>query len=175
MERNIYKIGKELFITSDEEIKDGDWWLNLKTNDIDKCTHKSEVLLYNSEKYKHIKKIILTTDQDLINDDVQAIDDEFLEWFVNNPSCEFVEVIQDRMAPMYHDIIIPKEEPKKIFGLPIATNLGNALTASAKCQAERMYSEDEVLDILNEYRKLYGREDAYKSQLSYFVEQFKKK
>lgn len=73
MERNIYKIGKELFITSDEEIKEGDWWLNLKTNDVDKCTHKSEVLLYNSEKYEYIKKIILTTDQDLIKDGVQAI------------------------------------------------------------------------------------------------------
>jgi hypothetical protein len=38
------------------------------------------------------KKIILTTDQDLIKDGVQAIDDEFLEWFTNNPSCEEVEV-----------------------------------------------------------------------------------
>jgi hypothetical protein len=37
------------------------------------------------------KKIILTTDSDLIKDGVQAIDDEFLEWFVNNPSCEEVE------------------------------------------------------------------------------------
>ena len=37
------------------------------------------------------------------------------------------------------------------------------------------YNEEDLLDILNEYRKLYGREDAYKSQLSYFVEQFKKK
>jgi hypothetical protein len=37
-------------------------------------------------------KIILTTDQDLIKDGVQAIDDEFLEWFVNNTSCEEVEI-----------------------------------------------------------------------------------
>ena len=27
------------------------------------------------------KKIILTTDDDIINDGVQSIDDEFLEWF----------------------------------------------------------------------------------------------
>lgn len=82
---------QNIYITSDEEIKEGDWWLNLKTNDVDKCTHKSEVLLYNSEKYEYIKKIILTTDQDLINDGVQEINDEFLEWFVKNPSCEEVE------------------------------------------------------------------------------------
>ncbi len=37
-------------------------------------------------------KIILTTNNLLIKDGVQAIGDEFLEWFVKNPSCEFVNV-----------------------------------------------------------------------------------
>ncbi len=41
------------------------------------------------------EKIILTTDPDLIKDGVQSIDDEFLNWFVQNPSCEFVKVIKD--------------------------------------------------------------------------------
>ena len=90
---NRFELPLNIYITSDEEIKEGDWWLNLKTNDVDKCTHKSEVLLYNSEKYEYIKKIILTTDQDLIKDGVQAISDKFLEWFVKNPSCEYVKVI----------------------------------------------------------------------------------
>jgi len=60
------------------------------------------------------KKIILTTDQDLIKDDVQAIDDEFLEWFVKNPSCERVEV--EKGCILYdfkYKIIIPKEETKQ--------------------------------------------------------------
>lgn len=116
--------GKNIYITSDEEIKEGDWWLNLKTNDVDKCTHKSEVLLYNSEKYEYIKKIILTTDQDLIKDGVQAIDDDFLEWYVKNPSCEFIEtkhIIKEYVDEQdaygydvdYHTIIIPEEEPKQ--------------------------------------------------------------
>jgi hypothetical protein len=77
------------------------------------------------------KKIILTTDQDLINDGVQAIDDEFLEWFVKNPSCESVEVKQElgfcincewnydscpnakECLKGKYKIIIPQEEPKK--------------------------------------------------------------
>ena len=79
------------------------------------------------------KKIILTTDQDLIKDGVQAIDDEFLEWFVKNPSCEEVEVKseilyehKDTYRPYpsecknltktkvnYYLSIIPKEEPKQ--------------------------------------------------------------
>jgi hypothetical protein len=68
------------------------------------------------------KKIILTTDQDLIKDGVQAIDDEFLEWFVKNPSCEEVEVVMNlcflkvkiKESGIYgYKIIIPKEEPKQ--------------------------------------------------------------
>ncbi len=72
------------------------------------------------------KKIILTTDQDLIKDGVQAIDDDFLEWFVKNPSCEEVEVEDFPMTEKYNSkgeyvhrsywiykIIIPKEEPKQ--------------------------------------------------------------
>ena len=72
------RINRAIYITSDEEIKVGDWWLNLKTNDVDKCTHKSEVLLYNSEKYEYIKKIILTTDQDLIDDGIEQISEDTL-------------------------------------------------------------------------------------------------
>lgn len=34
MERNIYKIGKELFITSDEKPIQGEWCLDLDTNTV---------------------------------------------------------------------------------------------------------------------------------------------
>ena len=63
------------------------------------------------------KKIILTTDQDLIKDGVQAIDDEFLEWFVKNSSCIVVKVIKNWNYPLdkrwKYKIIIPKEELSK--------------------------------------------------------------
>jgi hypothetical protein len=89
-----------IFITSDEEIKDGDWFYNPFINEIQiNCNPDG------------CKKIILTTDQDLIKDDVQAIDDEFLVWFVNNPSCESVQYVGD---DCYYEIIIPQEEPKQI-------------------------------------------------------------
>jgi hypothetical protein len=68
------------------------------------------------------RKIILTTDQDLIKDGVQAIDYEFLDWFVKNP-CERVElekfedgdcVIAGKEYINYsYEIIIPQEEPKQ--------------------------------------------------------------
>ena len=50
---------------------------------------------YSPYYIEFCRKIILTTDQDLIKDGVQAIDDEFSEWFVKNPSCESVEVIKE--------------------------------------------------------------------------------
>ena len=122
MERNIYKIGKELFITNDEEIKEGidQWYLDKVLNEP-----------YNSGGAQYSSKqdvIILTTDQDLIKDGVQAIDDEFLEWFVKNPTCEKVEIdkLSVRNITGYgaggdvecyytesYKIIIPKEEPKQ--------------------------------------------------------------
>jgi hypothetical protein len=57
-----------------------------------------------------LKKIIITDNKDLIAQGVQAIDNEFLEWFVKNPSCERVEYVGD---DCYYEIIIPQEEHKQ--------------------------------------------------------------
>jgi hypothetical protein len=124
---------QNIYITSDEEIKEGDWVLGgLGGIDIKKYGR------YFAEDWK---KIILTTDPDLIADGVQAIDDEFLEWFVKNTSCEGVETKISRYKHYYktgeimtsssptpdfssrnmqcekvhpfYQIIIPKEESKQ--------------------------------------------------------------
>ena len=118
-------INQHIYITSDEEIKEGDWCYQVELNDnkVDKC---HDVTLYHTwtnngvDKTRKFKKIILTTDQDLINDGVQAIDDEFLEWFVKNPSCEKVETYSLGVQNQFtgesghykYEIIIPQEEPK---------------------------------------------------------------
>ena len=123
MAKNIYKIGKELFITSEEEIKEGDWLFDLDIIRIVKADNL-KVLTSKAIGCWYYKKIILTTDQDLINDGVQAIDDEFLEWFVKNPNCEEVEVKIDcdicalecttnKCPNLFYKIIILKEEPKQ--------------------------------------------------------------
>ena len=81
---------QHIYITNDKEIKEGDWYLYC--NQINKRIRKNPKAEY---PYPSYQKIILTTDQDLIKDGVQDIDDEFLEWFVKNPSCEFVKVEVD--------------------------------------------------------------------------------
>ena len=137
-----WREGRNIYITSDEEIKKGDWviidytfsgqgLMLVKTTEINLCdVEHGQQLAFSSNGYFHelrfCKKIILTIDQDLISDGVQAIDDEFLEWFINNPSCEFVEVKKGKMKVnddgcrygfpdmSLYEIIIPKEEPNCI-------------------------------------------------------------
>jgi hypothetical protein len=114
---------QNIYITDNSEIKKGDWIVikNIELNRVStiKCETENQVLIANSKSdYNIKKKIILTTDQDLIADGIQAIDDEFLEWFVKNPSCEKVEVYKDKRLEIeqdfhFYEIIIPKEEPKK--------------------------------------------------------------
>jgi len=116
--RTFERSPQNIYITSDEDVKEGDWVYSksrnkiCKVTGISKWTHKDDYSIdLDNENYfihhSYCKKIILTTDQDL--NGVQAIDDEFLEWFVKNPSCEWVEINRDWG---YSKIIIPQEEPK---------------------------------------------------------------
>jgi hypothetical protein len=115
--------GRNIYITSDEEIKIGNWVLNIEENTIFKPSTYEIYHIKNSEAkyYEYCKKIILTTDQDLIKDGVQAIDDEFLKWFVKNPSCEYIQTTElslfngdtGESGHYKYEIIIPQEEPKQ--------------------------------------------------------------
>jgi hypothetical protein len=114
-------INQHIYITSDEEIKEGDWYYLPRTNSVHKCIEATEL---NLERRLGVAKIILTTDQDLIEDGVQAIDDEFLEWFVKNPSCEYIQTTElslfngdtGQSGHYKYEIIIPQVEPKFTTG-----------------------------------------------------------
>jgi len=101
---------QNIYITSDEEIENC-WFINLTNNEIGYIKNNIGI-------QKNAKKICLTTDQDLIKDGVQAIDNDFLEWFIKNTSCEEVEVIYEPKNFLdtkqgWEYVIIPKEEPKQ--------------------------------------------------------------
>ena len=81
--------GFHIYITSDCEFKEGDWFYDNLFEQI--CMFDVDFKL-NPNDYEDCKKIILTTDPTLIADGVQAINDEFVEWFVKNPSCEWLDV-----------------------------------------------------------------------------------
>jgi hypothetical protein len=124
--RNLYKIENELYIVDNTEEINKDtkpcWCIDTSNNKL--VLHQGVLPDYH---YKYYKKIIMSTNTSINvlcgcgkdcgakESGVQAIDDEFLEWFVKNPSCESVDV--QKWASLaecgysYH-IIIP-QEPKQ--------------------------------------------------------------
>ena len=155
----LYKT-QNIYITSDEEIKEGDWFLH-PFNTI----HKAGGNLID----KDFKKIILTTDELYIHNDlipkeynpfpqyIQKIDDDFLEWFVKNPSCEEVEVQKGKMKlnddgqeygfpdMSLYKIIIPSEEPKQEL------ERGITITHVGKPKQETL--ENKLKSLVEEWRK----------------------
>jgi hypothetical protein len=114
---------QNIYITDNSEIREGDWFIN-ESNQIEKGIKYYNYKVLSPES----KKIILTTDRDLIQDGVQFISDEFLEWFVKNPSCKGVEIkyrynFYAGKDLTHYKIIIPQEEPKQLTGIEIAIKL----------------------------------------------------
>jgi hypothetical protein len=159
--RDVGYIPQNIYITSDEEIKEGDFYLYC--NQVTKRFRKNTRAEY---PYPNYQKIILTTDQDLIKDGVQAIDDEFLEWFVKNPSCEFVEINKRIFIPLgtLYDIIIPQEEPKQEGYICPQTKLqcrDECCVSAEDCHIEAGFGiisdceppKQETLEEVDEYKK----------------------
>lgn len=112
-----------LYITNDDSITENDYYINSLDNAIRKGS------LYN-HPYHH--KIILTTDINLIENGVQAIEDKFLQLFCSkNGKVDFVDVKTEKVInysfprSVYDKYIItvPDEKPfsnlkKESFELP---------------------------------------------------------
>ena len=123
----VNEINQHIYITSDEEINQQTepcWCINTIKNtwDADLIYYQGSMPQYH---YVGFKKIIITTDQDLIADGVQAIDDEFLEWFVKNANesgvpfdrceveVEFIQTPDNLKDGFYYKITIPQKEAKQ--------------------------------------------------------------
>jgi hypothetical protein len=157
--KNIYLLqNQHIYITNSEENKNGDWCI------VDGGLNRIGIDQFQSNVRYSVdpKKIILTTDPDLINYGVQAIDDAFLWWFLKNPSCEFVEVYKVG-AKLFAEPIIPKEAPKQetveqaaenrytpgvyvINGIDICEASRECFIEGAKWQAKRSYSEEDIIE-----------------------------
>jgi len=141
--------------------------------------HKDKWYLQSQTGYK---EILLSTDDLLIQNGVQPIDDEFLEWFVKNPSCEKVKVnlipINEfgseitvsgyGFSKFIYKIIIPKEEPKQKSLEEVAESYvknsshelydlrKQSFIEGAKWQVERMYSREELESYLFQLAEHYA-------------------
>ena len=131
---------QNIYITNDEVPKLDEYGINTKNN----VVFKSKGFTPDEYDKEFCRKIILTTDQDLIKDGVQAINDEFLEWLVDNPNCEEVDVWinkfygnkKEMMFNVYgkYKILIPNLEIWKdvpeFEGYYQVSNLGNVKSLS---------------------------------------------
>lgn len=114
--QEVFPNGKchHIYITSKEEIKGGDYWIyNCPINGLDYGDNNNPIVknslpstwfekLHDKENYE---KIILTDNQDLISDGVQAIDDEFLEYFIKraNDSGKAIDIIEVQSRPYFFE------------------------------------------------------------------------
>jgi hypothetical protein len=156
---------QNIYITSNEEIKEGDWCFFESNNTLKKAVDSTFAIGVNNIRIhadadKKVLKIILTTDGDLIKDGVQSIEDEFLEWFVKNQSCEKVEVVKEQyhqfvgntklpLKPNYKIIIpgIHQDETERLLSTEANKKrlLGDIKQAE---KSDKKYSEEEVLKLL---------------------------
>ncbi len=144
-EKTINVLPQNIYITNDEEIKIDDYYLGEDNN----------LYCLVSKVNSNGKKIILTTDHELIDEGVQPIDDEFLEWFVKNPSCEkvyttdeYVQVNQDNPilrgstnVSHRYEIIIPQEEVFEMY----SHLYGKTVTMDDRFETKHIWSEELAL------------------------------
>jgi len=164
--------GVNIYITNDEE--------DINENDyiITKDGRLVQVSYLLSKDVYSASKVILATDQDLNKDGVQAIDDEFLDWywFARNPSCEYVDVKDITTIPalqlgspnghLMYKIIIPREEPS--FQDSIENSLNIISIASSmfgkkeepKQETLKEFTEQDMINFLD-FCKSTNREKSF--------------
>ena len=176
-----------IYITNSEEIKEGD--IVYSTSQDYNIQKVSKELVKAYQEVEHYKKIILTTDQDLIKDGVQAIPDDFLEWFVAkaNDSGKPIDIIETKLVEFevdmglgdscveygsYYKIIIPKEEPDYTALLQRVGTRQETLEEVA----ERFYGEKEIVndyDISGYLQSAFLTGAKWQQERSYSEEELK--
>ena len=179
---SVHLTTQNIYITSDEKPKKGEWVL-FTVNDITEIV-KVTTIINNAFETKqgfgygleYCQKIILTTDQSL--NGVQAIDDEFLKWFVKNPSCEEVEANKlyygalSGFADAGYKIIIPKEELNQIFYNTVGRENGvNVIKGQFTTQKEALDLANELnekgLGVYYDWRKTLIKEEPKQTVQEY--------
>lgn len=177
-------VGANLYITSNELYTVG-WYL-------DNNNHITKTITDQKSYWEHKqnwKKIILTTDPRLIKDGVQALDDEFLNWFIKNQKREIpiITTIVNNESRFTTNIGFEswrKEEPQQKTLGEAAEEYGSMkmnesdayddFMAGGMWQQERSYSEEEVRSILQFFIKDTRGDKPWIDADDEWFEQFKK-
>lgn len=93
-----WRDGRYIYITSDEPIVLSSWYMDWKLGKVKQSIQND----YLTGCFENYKKIVLTTDPKLIEDGIQELNEEFLQWFLENQYCENVGV---KVGGMDHNLI----------------------------------------------------------------------
>lgn len=197
-------VGANLYITSNEEIQIDEWCFEIYNREstavaprfIDENNNTwwlRQINMSVSADDANCKKIILTTDPRLIKDGVQALDDEFLEWFIKNQKREIpiITTIVNNESRFTTNIGFEswRKEPKqetleeaaeRFFNNTKFRNYRTFFCEGAKWQQERIYDEkwwSDLSDRFYESKLVHDYKDGkidYRSIRNWFINQFKK-
>lgn len=198
-------VGANLYITSNEEIQIDEWCFEIYNREstavaprfIDENNNTwwlRQINMSVSADDANCKKIILTTDVRLIKDGVQAIDDEFLDWFIKNQKREIPIITTTVNNESHYTTNIgfeswrkePKQETleeaaERFFNNTKFRNYRTFFCEGAKWQQERIYDEkwwSDLSDRFYESKLVHDYKDGkidYRSIRNWFINQFKKK
>jgi hypothetical protein len=79
---------------------------------------------------------------------VQPISDEFLQWFIKNSYCEFVET--ERLEDGKYVNFLPNGDTEEAINKYPLINQRIGFKEGVKWQQERSYNEDEIKTIIND-------------------------
>lgn len=168
-------VNQNICITAEEDIEKDDWvvcWEDgYKKIQVVKLTEDYYTpWVIRSENYK---KVILTNDPELIEDGIQAINDESLNWLAKNLSCEFVEVKKECLSndgvckevllpseweagiKVIHKIIIPKAETIEEAARKFAATNSNDLQYQRGGFIEEGIDDEQFANKLVEFTKYW--------------------
>lgn len=178
-------------ISYDDNLELGGYHFNSKYGDELQKTNQRDI---DSRKYweavdYYISKILLTTDLELVKDGIQEVPESFLNWFLENPSCEYVELKQEKLHP---GEVMDDSYPKDFLDYQIVFQNGESLidaaneyakndytksydfssdtlieafTEGANWQSQRMYSKEELKNIAIWAFGFYRRNDLSDDEL----------
>ncbi len=163
-------VGANLYITSNEEIQIDEWCFEIYNREstavaprfIDENNNTwwlRQINMSVSADDANCKKIILTTDVRLIKDGVQAIDDEFLDWFIKNQKREIPIITTTVNNESHYTTNIgfeswrkePKQETLEEVALrQLFKNRSNCYADTGRFENDGSYSEGEVIQAMDE-------------------------
>ena len=177
--QNCTELSNHLYIISDDNIEVGDYVYNIKFNDIYQITHSKESIVFNTEKYNYIKKVIATTNKHLVQPKKVISRDEigniYNAIYLPQPSDSFITKYIDsyNQNNVITDVLVEYETVSNginsdntdlsyIHKLKINDKF-NTITIK---EIKNSYSREEVEGLLDTYRRFAWVKGVTKTELN---------